>query len=173
MGRLGGQEEPRVSEAELEYAWFFRTEFPAVVRTVYLILRDHGRAEDISQDAFMQLYAHWRKVSRYERPEAWVRRVAIRMAVRQQKRDQTRGMLERHTGGVATPAAGDLDLEQAMKDLSPMQRAVVVLYYFEDRPTNEIVEILGMSQSTVRVHLTRARRRLADLLREEVDDDVD
>jgi RNA polymerase sigma-70 factor (ECF subfamily) len=54
-----------------------------------------------------------------------------------------------------------------------MQRAVVVLYYFEDRPTPEIVEILEMSQSTVRVHLTRARRRLADLLREEVDNDVD
>lgn len=162
-----------MSDAELEYAWFFRAEFPAVVRTVYLILRDHGRAEDVSQDAFMQLYSHWRKVSRYERPEAWVRRVAIRMAVRQQKRERLRSVLERHTAVVVAPSAGDLDLEQAMKGLSPMQRAVVVLYYFEDRPTNEIVEILGMSQSTVRVHLARARRRLANLLREEVDDDVD
>jgi DNA-directed RNA polymerase specialized sigma24 family protein len=48
----------------------------------------------------------------------------------------------------------------------------VVLYYYEDRPTAEIVEILVMSQSTVRVHLSRARRHLAELLREEVGDDV-
>jgi RNA polymerase sigma factor (sigma-70 family) len=162
-----------VTERELEYAWFFRTEFPSVLRTVFLILRDRGRSEDIAQDAFTQLYVHWRKVSRYERPEAWVRRVAIRMAVRHQKRDRLRAMLERGSPEPASDPETDLDLASAMKELSPMQRAVVVLYYYEDRPTAEIVDILGMSQSTVRVHLTRARRRLADLLREGVGNDVD
>ncbi|MDP9185112.1 MAG: SigE family RNA polymerase sigma factor [Actinomycetota bacterium] len=161
-----------MNEEELEYAWFFRTEFPSVLRTVYLILRDRGRAEDIAQDAFTQLYTHWRKVSRYERPDAWVRRIAIRMAVRQQKRDRLRSVLERTEVEPASDHPIDFDLAAAMKDLSPTQRAVVVLYYYEDRPTAEIVEILGMSQSTVRVHLSRARRHLAELLREEVGDDV-
>ena len=63
-----------MTTAEDGYTWFFRSEFAVVVRTVYLILRDQGRAQDISQDAFMQLFVHWSKVSRYERPEAWVRR---------------------------------------------------------------------------------------------------
>jgi RNA polymerase sigma factor (sigma-70 family) len=139
---------------------------------VFLILRDRGRAEDIAQEAFMQLYTHWRKVSGYQRPEAWVRRVAIRMAVRQQKRDRLRTVLERAADRAPSAGSTDLDLAEAMKDLSPTQRAVVVLYYYEDRPTAEIFEILGMSQSTVRVHLSRARRHLADLLREEVGDDV-
>jgi RNA polymerase sigma factor (sigma-70 family) len=161
-----------VTERELEYAWFFRTEFPSVLRTVYLILRDRGRAEDIAQDAFTQLYSHWRKVSKYERPEAWVRRIAIRMAIRQQKRDRLRVILERTALEPVFDRATDLDLAGAMKELSPTQRAVVVLYFYEDRPTAEIVEILGMSQSTVRVHLSRARRHLAELLREEVGDDV-
>jgi RNA polymerase sigma-70 factor (ECF subfamily) len=120
----------------------------------------------------MQLYSHWRKVSAYQRPEAWVRRVAIRMAVRQQKRDRLRTVLERAADRPPSGGSTDFDLAEAMKDLSPTQRAVVVLYYYEDRPTAEIVEILGMSQSTVRVHLSRARRHLADLLREEVGDDV-
>jgi RNA polymerase sigma-70 factor, ECF subfamily len=162
-----------VPESELEFTWFFRTEFASVVRTVFLILRDRGRAEDISQDAFTQLYSHWRKVSKYERPDAWVRRVAIRMAVRQQKRDRMRTALERYASAGSPRGPSDLDLSDAMRDLSPMQRAVIVLYYFEDRPTAEIVDILGMSQSTVRVHLSRARRHLAELLREEVDDPVD
>lgn len=161
-----------MSDTELEYAWFFRTEFPAVVRTIYLILRDRARAEDISQDAFMQLYAHWPKVSRYERPEAWVRRVAIRMAIRQRKRDLMRASLEHLISEPRTAVPHDLDLEAAMKRLTPTQRAIIVLYYFEDQPTNEIVQILGIEQSTVRVHLSRARRRLAELLREEVDEDV-
>ena len=162
-----------MSGAEDGYTWFFRSEFAVVVRTVYLILRDQGWAQEISQDAFMQLYVHWSKVSRYERPEAWVRRVAIRMAVRQRSRDRLRAVLERTTLEDPTPAIDGIDLEQAMANLPVMQRAVVVLYYFEDRPTNEIAEILGMSQSTVRVHLSRARRRLAELLREEVTEDVD
>jgi RNA polymerase sigma factor (sigma-70 family) len=161
-----------VTEREREYAWFFRTEFTPVLRTVFLILRDRGLAEDIAQDAFMQLYTHWRKVSRYERPEAWVRRVAIRMAVRQQRRDRIRPIVERAADTGSLHEDPEVDLAGAMKALSPTQRAVVVLYYYEDRPTAEIVEILGMSQSTVRVHLSRARRHLAELLREEVGDDV-
>lgn len=43
-------------EREREYEWFFRTEFPPVLRTVFLILRDRGLAEDLAQDAFLQLY---------------------------------------------------------------------------------------------------------------------
>ena len=62
-----------MNEADLEYAWFFRAEFPGVLRTVFLILHDRGRSEDVTQEAFIQLLTHWRKVSRYERPEAWVR----------------------------------------------------------------------------------------------------
>jgi RNA polymerase sigma-70 factor (ECF subfamily) len=66
-----------------------------------LILHDRQRAEDITQDAFIQLYSHWR-VSRYERPGAWVRRVAIRLAVRHQNRERIRAVLDRN----AEPPAG-------------------------------------------------------------------
>jgi Sigma-70 region 2 len=52
------------------------------LRSVFLIVRDRGRAEEITQEAFVKLYTHWRRVARYDRPDAWVRRVAIRMAIR-------------------------------------------------------------------------------------------
>jgi hypothetical protein len=74
-----------MAETDLEYAWFFRAEFPMVLRTVFLILGDRGKAEDVTQEAFIQLLSHWKKISRYERPDAWVRRVAIRLAVKAQK----------------------------------------------------------------------------------------
>ena len=51
---------------------------------------DRGHAEEITQDAFAKLLLHWSSVRNYERPDAWVRRVAIRMAVKQSKREMGR-----------------------------------------------------------------------------------
>jgi RNA polymerase sigma-70 factor (ECF subfamily) len=143
-----------------------------VLRTVYLILGDRGRAEDVTQEAFMQLLAHWRRVSRYERPEAWVRRVAIRLAVRTSRRDRVRVALEREAPRREERPPPDVDLADALRRLPVKQRACVLLFYFEDRPIAEVVDILGISDGAVKVHLYRARQRLASLLREEVDEDA-
>lgn len=158
--------------AEAEYSWFYQAEYVNVARSVFLILHDRQRAEDIAQDAFVQLYAHWWKVSRYERPDAWVRRVAIRMAVRHVKRERMRPTLERGLDESALHGPSDLDLLRAVGELSPAQRVAVVLFYFEDRPIAEIVDILGSSDGAVKMSLQRARSRLAELLAEGVDDDV-
>ncbi len=160
------------AEAELEYAWFFRVEFPMVLRTVFLILGDRGKAEDVTQEAFIQLLSHWKKVSRYERPDAWVRRVAIRLAVKAQKRERMRAILERDTARAQGPQAPDVDLANALRQLPLKQRTCVLLFYYEDRPIAEIVDILGISEGAVKVHLHRARERLAALLGEEVDEDA-
>lgn len=157
---------------ELEYAWFFRAEYPMVLRTVYLILGDRERAEDVTQEAFVQLLSHWSKVARYERPDAWVRRVAIRLAVRMLRRDRLRGSLERETTRSDTIRPPDPDLADALRQLPVKQRACVLLFYFEDRPIAEIASILGISEGAVKVHLHRARQRLATLLGEEVDEDA-
>ena len=161
-----------MSEADLEYAWFFRAEFPMVLRTVFLILGDRGKAEDVTQEAFIQLLSHWKKISRYERPDAWVRRVAIRLAVKTQKRERMRAVLERDTPSAQGPKAPDVDLANALRQLPLQQRTCVLLFYYEDRPIAEIVDILGISEGAVKVHLHRARERLAAVLGEEVDEDA-
>ena len=158
-----------LSEAE-EFSWFYQAEFSAVVRTVFLILHDRGRAEDIAQESFIQLLARWKKISAYERPEAWVRRVAIRLAMRAIRRDRLR---VRSETGVELPEGLepiDVDLVRAIRTLSGAQRAAIVLFYFEDRPVAQVAAILDCSSATARVHLHRARKRLAELLGEEVPD---
>lgn len=60
----------------------------------------------------------------------------------------------------------------AVRLLPLKQRTAVVLFYFEDRPVAEVAQLLGCSPATARVHLHRARRRLAALLGEVVDDVV-
>jgi RNA polymerase sigma-70 factor, ECF subfamily len=156
-----------MSDQDVEFAWLFKTEYEAVVRTVYLILHDRERARDITQDAFMELLTRWNRISRYERPDAWVRRVAIRMAIRFLNRERRRPWLERELDPGTLPQPVDVDLLQAIRQLPAAQRAAVVLFYFEDRPLVEVADILDVSAGTARVTLHRARRHLAELLGED------
>jgi RNA polymerase sigma factor (sigma-70 family) len=156
-----------VREAEAEYTAFFRDEFPAVLRTIVLMLRDQPRAEEITQDAFVQLLVAWPKISRYERPGAWVRRVAIRLAMRSIRRDRLWALVR---GGLlpsepARPSRHDVD--GAIRRLPASQRAAIVLHYYEDRPLAEVAMILGCAETTARVHLHHGRNRMRELLGED------
>jgi RNA polymerase sigma-70 factor (ECF subfamily) len=155
---------------EDDYAAFYRAEFPQVVRTSYLVVHDRERAEEIAQEAFIQLLVHWAKVSKYEQPGAWVRRVALRIASRSARRERLRPSVEQGAQPAPDFAPQDLDLMNAIKQLPARQRAVVALFYFEDRPLAEVANILGCSHGTAKVHVFNARRRLAELLQEELFD---
>ncbi len=160
-------ERPTTPEhAAIEYAAFFRAEFAAVTRTAYLVLHDPDAAEDVAQDAFTQLHLHWAKISTYERPDAWVRRVAIRLAVRTVRRHRLLGNLLERLDPPRLEHGTDLDLADALRRLPPQQRAAVALHYYEDRPLTEVAQILNCSHATAKVHVFKARRRLAALLGE-------
>jgi RNA polymerase sigma factor (sigma-70 family) len=154
----------------------FGYEYANVVRLVFFIVQDRDRAEEIAQDAFVQLFRHWGKVQHYDQPGSWVRRVAIRLAVKSVRREQR---LSAAWMRVAAEPAEELsafpvspETVAALRQLSANERAVVVLHYFEDRPVDEIAWLLGCSSSAAKTRLHRARHRLADLLSEEVDSDV-
>jgi RNA polymerase sigma-70 factor, ECF subfamily len=156
---------PRAS-GELEFTAFFRQEFDAVARVAFLILHDVEQAHDVAQEAFTELFSRWDRISRYERPDAWVRRVAIRLAVRAVRRERRRPVLEREIDPASAPLPLDVDVLRAVRQLPGAQRAAVVLFYFEDRPVAEVADILKCSVMTAKVHLHRARKRLAGLLGE-------
>ncbi len=144
------------------YEVFFADEYQSVVYAVVPIVGDRAEAESIAQDAFVKAMARWRRVRRYEKPGAWVRRVAIRDAVRHAER------AGRHTAltnveGAADPCFvdGDGELDRALASLSPRQRACVVLRHVDGWAADEIGEALGCAPSTVRVHLHRGLAALA------------
>ena len=62
-----------------------------------------------------------------------------------------------------------VDLLRALATLSPNQRAVAVLSLYADLPPREIARTLGLSGAAVRVHLSKARRRMRDLLEDDHD----
>ena len=159
-------------QEEEEFEWLFRAHFTSVARTVRLIVGDPARAEEITQEAFAKLWKQWDTLAGYERPAAWARLVAVRMAVRDARRERVRPLLERRSNRQPQMVVPDPDLEHALRSLTRMQRAAVVLHYYEDRPVAEVATVLGVSESTIKQHLFRARHKLAELLGEKVADDV-
>lgn len=59
---------------------------------------------------------------------------------------------------------GDPDVRAALGRLSPMQRAVVFLTYWEDLPPGEVGRLLGIAPGTAKAHLARARSALRKVL---------
>jgi RNA polymerase sigma factor (sigma-70 family) len=155
--------------SEEEFRLLFDASFASVVRTVYRITGDRAVAEEVTQEAFIQLHLHWRKVRRYDAPAMWVRRVAIRKAQRERHRMWRRSEVERST---IPPADPDYEVRAAVQTLPFKQRAVVVLFYLEDRPMAEVAQLLNCSVSSGWSLLHVARKKLAVLLSEEVTGDV-
>jgi RNA polymerase sigma factor (sigma-70 family) len=141
----------------------YRAEFAHVLRTVFLICHDMPEAEELTQEAFLRLFRRWDSVRHFDRPGAWVRKVAVRLAVRAVGDGHRRRSAERSTYPVVVDDA-DAEVLDAIRLLPGRQRAVVVLHYFEDAPVTQIAEQLGCSPATVRVHLFRARQHLSALL---------
>lgn len=162
------------SEARVDPSFeaFYETQFDRVLRTASLVTRDFAVAEEVTQEAFAKAYASWWRVSRYELPDAWVRKVAMRMAMRQVQRRKTfDALVQRMPAPETTSVHQDQGrVSMLIAQLPPGQRVAIVLHYLEDRPISEIAEIMDCSPSTVKVHLHRARRKLADLLGAEHDD---
>jgi RNA polymerase sigma-70 factor (sigma-E family) len=156
-----------VVSAEEAFSWFFREEYPGVLRLATLVVQDKGLAEDVTQDAFAQLYRHWTRVSRYDRPDAWVRKVAVRLAVKAVRRARLSTLVSPEDRPILD-SYSDPDLIRAIAELPAGQRAAIVLFYLEDRPVEDVATIMELSGATVKVHLHRGRKKLAQLLGEEV-----
>jgi RNA polymerase sigma factor (sigma-70 family) len=163
-------------ENDIDFGQVYTATYPRLVRTVWFVVHDHELAQEIAQDAFIELHRRWRKVRSYDRPDFWVRRIALQKAQREAARNVRRRRAEGTLHSVDEAPAVELpdpELRAALLELPPMQRAVVVLFYLEDRPMEEVADLLDCRPSTGFVHLHRARHRLAELLSESVSEEVD
>src|SRR6476659_5789727 len=133
------------------------------MRTAYLLTGDRHRAEDLLQGALVKLALHWPKV-RDRGPEGFVRTVLYRDAVswwRRRRRERLGGVPERPTReDVGEEVSRRLAVEAALAALSPRQRAVVVLRFYEDLGVEQTAAALGVSPGTVKSQTHDALRRL-------------
>jgi RNA polymerase sigma-70 factor (ECF subfamily) len=153
---------------------FFRERYEEVVRSMRLMIGDHARAEELTQEAFTRACRHWRRVRTLDRPVAWVYVVATneaRRSWRRERRAQSNVSMppvsvDDATGALTTA----LDVRAALAQLTDRQRAAVVLRYLADLPIAEIAEVMGCAPGTVKATLHQA---LAHLRVELENDDED
>jgi RNA polymerase sigma-70 factor (ECF subfamily) len=150
---------------------FYRAEYNGILAVIGLLTGDRGIAEDVVQEAFAAAYHRWATVGRYDRPGAWVRRVALNRAVSglRRRRNERRALERvgtRATTGDTTTEPPDEALWTAVRRLPARQAQVVALVYVEDRSVADVAAILGCRVGSVKQHLARARARLAEELTE-------
>lgn len=147
----------------------YREELPAIIAVVYAVCGDRWAAEDLAHDAFMAAYRGWDRVGHYDKPGAFVRRVALNLARSRLRRVGAEARaLARHAAGqtvhVEALHGTDHEFWNAVRSLPRRQREAVALRYVDDLDEASIAEILGCAPATVRVHLHRARLALAKAL---------
>ena len=156
-------------------------ESPAVVRACYRVLGDLHEAEDVAQEAFVNAYrslATWRADGPFG---AWLRRIAVRLAVRQLGKRRAVAWLPA-TDSVpgedtvaALPASMSSQPEhlalraerasatrRAVADLDEPYREVVALRFFAEQSLDEIARATGRPLSTIKTQLRRGLLRLRD-----------
>ena len=140
-------------------------------RLAFALVGDAGAAEDIAQDAFVRLYASWRRLDRIDHAPSFLRRIVVNQCRSRGRRFAVRERLEpllRGPSSVEQPdVALQLDVWAALAALPPRQRMCVVLRYLEDLTEADIAELMGCSIGTVKSQLHKARRLLGPLLRDE------
>jgi RNA polymerase sigma-70 factor (sigma-E family) len=138
-----------------------------LLRMAVLLTSDRELAQDVYQETLHRLAARW---SRVDSPRAFCRRVMHNIII-DQWRLQRRGPREQELSAVhdrGDPRSGDplaaVELRPALlaalDTLSPQQRAIVVLRYFDDRGEAEVADLLSVSVGTVKSTASRAVAQL-------------
>ncbi|GGX99830.1 RNA polymerase sigma factor [Streptomyces fructofermentans] len=152
------------SEAE-DYEVFFANQYPKVV-AMLIFYRGFAPqiAEDATAEAMTRLLMQWEKV---QTPKAWVRTVAVRVAVRLASRQHSAlpdtDVADRQVADDLAAAELALMTGAAVKSLPPRQQAVMTLTLADLKP-EEIAQVLGCTPEQARSNLAHARRALRHML---------
>jgi RNA polymerase sigma-70 factor (ECF subfamily) len=124
----------------------------------------------------MAAHRDWQRISGYDNPGAWVRKVAAnkaRNSLRNRRLEvqlRLRLMLKRGIpNGVFELPSESAEIWSAVRSLPRRQREVVVLHYVCDYSVNEIAAALNVAEGTIKAHLHQGRKALETQLGPEVE----
>lgn len=159
---------PAPVKAVMTFEAFYQQELKAVIGLAYVLSGSRTIAEDLAQDAFLAAHKNWDRVAHYDKPQAWVRRVVANMSVSlfRRKVREARALARLGSDEATLPALPEYDDEfwKAVRALPKRQAQAIALHYLEDLSVADIAEILDCAEGTVKVHLHKGRRRLAERL---------
>ena len=154
-------------DADRAIADLMATSGDRLLRLAYQLTHERASAEDLVQEALMQVYRSWRRrAPEIEHAEAYVRRAIVNEQLRRGRLRSSTELITHTPPERPVAQAFDTDFAerervwQALAELAPRQRTVLVLRYYEDLPDAEIATLIGAREATVR---SLAARGLAAL----------
>lgn len=165
------------------YSDLYERRYAVLVGQVFVVTTDRGEAEEAVQEAFGRLWSRWSRISRYESPEAWVRRVALNIAMKRWRRARRGDQLVQQsyagTGLVSEGATsgGRLDLIAALRRLPASHRQALLLHYVVGLSVQEVADEMStrlapVRPGTVKSWLHRGRAELGNALSTKEIEDV-
>jgi RNA polymerase sigma-70 factor (sigma-E family) len=162
MSRTGGT--APVDDHEAFTRWATERQ-RALLRTALLVTGDHHRAEDLVQEALTQVALRWRRLHSGH-PDAYARQVIVRGNISWWRRHRREVVADPPDQGTAAGAEAIADrrlaLDRALAALTPKQRAVIVLRFYEDLTERDTADALGIGVGTVKSQTHVALRRLRE-----------
>lgn len=149
-----------MSHRDDDFVAYVDARSPALLRIARLLTAgDRHAAEDLVQAALEKAYVAWPRIRRHEAQDAYVRSIMTRAAIDRTRRRTRRGeVLTDTVPETVTVPTGPEDRDAVwglLAALSPRQRAVLVLRYYEDLSEAQIAHTLGCSPGTVKAHASR------------------
>jgi len=153
--------------AEREFREYVAARQGPLFRTALLLTGHREDAEDLLQTALTKLAMRWTRLQRSGSPDGYVRKILYNQRVslwRRSRHSQEYATSDLPETMASTDIARDsalrLSVAQALAQLTPRQRAVIVLRYYEDLPETQVAEILGCTVGSVRSQTYRTLARL-------------
>ena len=144
-----------------------------IYAAAFNICKSSADAEDVVQETFLQYYITKKEFDDEKHIRYWILRVAINKAkyIQSSFRRKNETTLEDYVETLTfeTPESREL-FEEVMK-LPEKYRVVIHLFYYEDYSVKEIAKILRVTESSVKVRLSRGRAKLKDALKEGWEDE--
>jgi RNA polymerase sigma-70 factor (ECF subfamily) len=170
--------------AALEFARIVESHRPQIFRFLLASMRDVDLAETLTQECFLKAHRNWKSFRGESSAMTWLMRIAINLQKDYWRNRRMQFWRQTRSNAVDLDEAsewlpnGERNAEQQMlareqvaqvwrvvKGLSERQRTVFLLRYVEERELSEIAEATGLSEGTVKAHLSRALGRVRTELR--------
>lgn len=141
-----------------------------ILRICYLYLHDMQLAEDAVQETYIKVYKNWNQFKGEAAEKTWITKIAMNVcnSMRRSKWYQvTRQAAGLDNGNEISydEQLRDDTVLQAIYQLKPKYKEVIILFYYEEMKGKEIAKCLGIGESTVTVRLSRARAILKQSLK--------
>jgi RNA polymerase sigma factor (sigma-70 family) len=166
----GGPEADVAVSPALSFEAFFEVEKDQLYRALCLVTRNRHEAEDLTQDSFVRVLERWDRVAELEDPHGYLYRTAMNSFRRRYGR-AVRAAKRSMRFVPADDEIAEIDERDAavrvLADLSPRQRAAVVLVDLLGFGSEEAARMLGIRASTLRMHASRAHTALRETMSRE------